>query len=161
MWEKLNFEFEVSQISLEQSYGVITLNPLKTDYLLLVYLSEGLTTSLWRIPSIIFNSLSYFNALWFQVAIEVPYIFAQTLLYGVIVYAMINFEWTAAKFFWYLFFMYFTLLYFTFYGMMAVGMTPNHEIAAIVSALFYAIWNLFAGFLIPRPVSSNPILHTF
>eukprot|EP00268_Persea_americana_P017565 TRINITY_DN1848_c0_g1_i2.p1 TRINITY_DN1848_c0_g1~~TRINITY_DN1848_c0_g1_i2.p1 ORF type:complete len:1048 (+),score=151.55 TRINITY_DN1848_c0_g1_i2:75-3146(+) len=86
-----------------------------------------------------------------QVAIEVPYILVQTLLYGVIVYAMIQFEWTAAKFFWYLFFMYFTLLYFTFYGMMAVGLTPNHEIASIVSALFYAVWNLFSGFLIPRP----------
>ncbi|URE25904.1 Plant PDR ABC transporter associated [Musa troglodytarum] len=57
----------------------------------------------------------------------------------------------AAKFFWYLFFMYFTLLYFTFYGMMAVGITPNHNIGSIVSAFFYAVWNLFAGFIIPRP----------
>ena len=65
---------------------------------------------------------------------------------------MIGFEWTAAKFFWYLFFGYFTLLYFTFYGMMAVGMTPNYNIAAIVSSAFYAIWNLFSGFIIPRPV---------
>ncbi|XP_068648511.1 ABC transporter G family member 39-like isoform X2 [Aristolochia californica] len=85
-----------------------------------------------------------------QVAVEVPYNFVQTLVYGVIVYAMIGFEWTAAKFFWYIFFMFFTLLYFTFYGMMAVGMTPNHEVAAIVSAAFYAIWNLFSGYLIPR-----------
>jgi hypothetical protein len=65
---------------------------------------------------------------------------------------MIGFEWTAAKFFWYLFFGYFTLLYFTFYGMMAVGMTPNYHIASIVSSVFYAIWNLFSGFIIPRPV---------
>lgn len=88
-----------------------------------------------------------------QVAIEIPYILVQALLYGVIVYAMIGFEWTAAKFFWYMFFMYFTLLYFTFYGMMAVGLTPNYNIASIVSAAFYAIWNLFSGFIIPRPVS--------
>ncbi|URD75975.1 Plant PDR ABC transporter associated [Musa troglodytarum] len=86
-----------------------------------------------------------------QVAIELPYILVQSLLYGVIVYAMIGFEWTAAKFFWYMFFMYFTLLYFTFYGMMAVGLTPNYNIASIVSAAFYAIWNLFSGFIIPRP----------
>ncbi|XP_077211687.1 pleiotropic drug resistance protein TUR2-like [Tasmannia lanceolata] len=86
-----------------------------------------------------------------QVAIEIPYILVQTLSYGVIVYAMIAFEWTAAKFFWYLFFMFFSLLYFTYYGMMAVGMTPNQDIAAIVSSAFYAIWNLFAGFIIPRP----------
>ncbi|KAG9452653.1 hypothetical protein H6P81_005557 [Aristolochia fimbriata] len=86
-----------------------------------------------------------------QVLVEIPYIIAQTLSYGVIVYAMIAFEWTAAKFFWYLFFMFFTLLYFTFYGMMAVGLTPNQDIAAIVSSAFYALWNLFSGFIIPRP----------
>ncbi|KAE8711247.1 Pleiotropic drug resistance protein 3 [Hibiscus syriacus] len=85
-----------------------------------------------------------------QVVIELPYILIQTVIYGVIVYAMIGFEWTAAKFFWYLFYMYFTLLYFTFYGMMAVAVTPNHNIAAIVSSAFMAIWNLFSGFIIPR-----------
>ncbi|KAG9459397.1 hypothetical protein H6P81_003905 [Aristolochia fimbriata] len=85
-----------------------------------------------------------------QVVIEVPYILFQTLVYGIIVYATIAFDWKAEKFFWYIFYMFFTLLYFTFYGMMAVGLTPNHEIAAIVSAAFYAIWNLFCGYLIPR-----------
>ena len=89
--------------------------------------------------------------------VEVPYILVQTIIYGVIVYSMIAFKWTAAKFFWYIFYMFFTLLYFTFYGMMAVGMTPNHDVAAIVSSAFYAIWNLFAGFLVPRPVSSSQI----
>lgn len=86
-----------------------------------------------------------------QVAIELPYVLIQSLIYGVLVYAMIGFEWTAAKFFWYMFFMYFTLLYFTYYGMMAVGLTPNHNIASIVSSAFYGIWNLFSGFIIPRP----------
>ncbi|KAK1306973.1 Pleiotropic drug resistance protein 3 [Acorus calamus] len=86
-----------------------------------------------------------------QVVIELPYVLAQTLIYGILVYAMINFEWTGAKFFWYIFYMYFTLLYFTFYGMMTVGLTPNQNIAAIVSFAFYCLWNLFSGFLIPRP----------
>ncbi|KAL7187496.1 hypothetical protein ACSBR1_037555 [Camellia fascicularis] len=85
-----------------------------------------------------------------QVVIQLPYIFVQTLIYGVIVYAMIGFEWTVAKFLWYLFFMYFTLLYFTFYGMMTVAVTPNHNIASIVSSAFYALWNLFSGFIIPK-----------
>ncbi|KAA3470541.1 pleiotropic drug resistance protein 1-like [Gossypium australe] len=85
-----------------------------------------------------------------QVVIELPYVLVQTAIYGVIVYAMIGFQWTAAKFFWYLFFMYFTFLYFTFYGMMAVAVSPNHNIAAIVSSAFFAIWNLFSGFIIPR-----------
>ncbi|KAL9432590.1 hypothetical protein AB3S75_027592 [Citrus x aurantiifolia] len=85
-----------------------------------------------------------------QVMIEIPYIFVLSALYGIIVYAMIGFEWIAAKFFWYLFFMFFSLLYFTFYGMMTVAMTPNHHIAAIVSILFYGLWNVFSGFVIPR-----------
>ncbi|XP_021275679.1 pleiotropic drug resistance protein 1-like isoform X2 [Herrania umbratica] len=85
-----------------------------------------------------------------QVVIELPYTLIQTLIYGVIVYAMIGFEWTASKFFWYLFFMYFTLLYYTFYGMMTVAVTANQHNAAIISTFFYRIWNLFSGFIIPR-----------
>ncbi|XP_059595508.1 pleiotropic drug resistance protein 1 [Vitis vinifera] len=85
-----------------------------------------------------------------QALVEIPYVFAQAVVYGVIVYAMIGFEWTAAKFFWYLFFMFFTLLYFTFYGMMAVAATPNQNIASIVAATFYTLWNLFSGFIVPR-----------
>lgn len=77
----------------------------------------------------------------------------QTLLYGILVYSLINLEWTLVKFMWYLFFMFFTFLYFTYYGMMAVSMTPNSDIAAILSSAFYAIWNLFTGFIIPHPVN--------
>lgn len=88
-----------------------------------------------------------------QIVIELPYLFVQSMIYGVIVYSMIGFEWKAEKFLWYIFFMYFTLLYFTLYGMMSVAVTPNHNIAAIVSSAFYAIWNLFSGFIIPRTVS--------
>ncbi|KDP36997.1 hypothetical protein JCGZ_06053 [Jatropha curcas] len=84
------------------------------------------------------------------VIIELPYIFCQAIVYGFITYAMIGFEWTAAKFLWYIFFMYFTLLYFTYYGMMAVAVSPNHHIASIISSAFYGMWNLFSGFVIPR-----------
>ncbi|KAK3411034.1 hypothetical protein EUGRSUZ_J03049 [Eucalyptus grandis] len=86
-----------------------------------------------------------------QVLIEVPYIVAQVITYTLIVYAMIGFEWTAEKFFWFLFFEFFTMLLFTFFGMMAAGLTPNHHIAGIVSFAFYLLWNLFTGFLVPRP----------
>ncbi|KAH6816231.1 pleiotropic drug resistance 12 [Perilla frutescens var. frutescens] len=85
-----------------------------------------------------------------QVIVELPHIFTQTLIYGIIVYSMIGFEWTVVKFFWYIFFTYFTLLYFTLYGMMTVAVTPNHNIAAIVSSAFYGIWNIFSGFIIPK-----------
>ncbi|XP_024637157.1 pleiotropic drug resistance protein 1 isoform X2 [Medicago truncatula] len=86
-----------------------------------------------------------------QVLIELPYILAQTLSYGVIVYAMIGFEWTVPKFFWYMFFMYFTFCYFTFYGMMTVAVTPNYHLAAVLASAFYGSWNLFSGFVVPRP----------
>ncbi|PHT53366.1 Pleiotropic drug resistance protein 3 [Capsicum baccatum] len=86
-----------------------------------------------------------------QVFIEIPYIFVQAVFYGVIVYAMVGFEWTITKFLWYLFVMFFTLLYFTFDGMMSIAVAPNRNIAHIVSLFFYAIWNLFSGFIVPRP----------
>ena len=93
----------------------------------------------------------------FQALVEIPYVFSQAVVYGAIVYAMIGFEWTTAKFFWYIFFTFFSLLYFTFFGMMAVAATPNQHIAAIIAAAFYALWNLFSGFIIPRTVSAlNP-----
>ncbi|CAL0309799.1 unnamed protein product [Lupinus luteus] len=86
-----------------------------------------------------------------QVLIEVPYVLFQAIVYGIIVYSMIGFEWNVAKVFWYLFIMYFTFLYFTYYGMMSVALTPNQHISTIVSSAFYAIWNLFSGFIVPRP----------
>ncbi|WCJ20352.1 ABC transporter G family member 39 [Euphorbia peplus] len=55
-----------------------------------------------------------------QVVIELPYIFVQAIVYGAIVYAMI------------------------------VAVTPNHHIAAVVAVAFYALWNVFSGFIIPR-----------
>lgn len=95
-----------------------------------------------------YSALPYAYA---QALIEVPHIFLQTLIYGVIVYSLVGFEWKLAKFLSYIFIMFFTFLYFTFYGMMAVAMTPNSDIAAISSSAFYAIWNVFSGYLIPRP----------
>lgn len=57
------------------------------------------------------------------------------------------------KFFLYMVFMFLTFAYFTFYGMMAVGLTPNQQMAAVVSSAFYSLWNLISGFLVPKPVS--------
>ncbi|KAH6803219.1 pleiotropic drug resistance 4 [Perilla frutescens var. frutescens] len=85
-----------------------------------------------------------------QVAIELPYVLAQTLIYCTIFYSMASFEWAISKFLWYIFFMYFTMLYFTFYGMMTTAVTPNHNVAAIIAAPFYMLWNLFSGFMIPH-----------
>ncbi|XP_026404553.1 ABC transporter G family member 32-like [Papaver somniferum] len=84
-----------------------------------------------------------------QVAIEFPYVFVQTLIYSATFYSMASFEWNLIKFLWYMFFMYFTILYFTFFGMMVTAVTPNHNVAAILAAPFFTLWNLFSGFMIP------------
>ncbi|KAL0380472.1 UNVERIFIED_CONTAM: ABC transporter G family member 42 [Sesamum angustifolium] len=86
-----------------------------------------------------------------QVIVEIPYVLIQTTFYTLIVYAMVSFEWTAAKFFWFYVVTFFSFLYFTYYGMMTVAITPNHQVAAIFAAAFYALFNLFSGFFIPRP----------
>lgn len=100
-----------------------------------------------------------------QVFVEIPYVLVQTIYYTLIVYAMVCFEWTAVKFFWFFFITFFSFLYFTYYGMMTVSITPNQQVAAIFAAAFYALFNLFSGFFIPKPVSyfcffsqKNPIL---
>ncbi|THG20017.1 hypothetical protein TEA_008551 [Camellia sinensis var. sinensis] len=84
-----------------------------------------------------------------QVAIEIPYTLAQTLVYGIIVYAMIGFELSSTKFFLYLFFFFFTFLYCTYFGMMVVAISPNQEISATLCSANFTLWNLFSGFLIP------------
>lgn len=91
-----------------------------------------------------------------QVLVEIPYVFVETTYYTLIVYAMVSFEWTAAKFFWFFYINFFSFLYFTYYGMMTVSITPNEQLAAILAASFYAVFNFFSGFFIPRPVSHRP-----
>ncbi|KAF9614055.1 hypothetical protein IFM89_014855 [Coptis chinensis] len=85
-----------------------------------------------------------------QVLVEIPYILVQSIIYGLIVYSTLGFQWTAVKFMWFFFFMFFTFLYYTYYGMMTVALTPSASFAAVVSSAFYGVWMLFAGFLIPR-----------
>nr|XP_009609403.1 ABC transporter G family member 32-like [Nicotiana tomentosiformis] len=34
--------------------------------------------------------------------------------------------------------------------MMTTAATPNHNVAAIIAAPFYMLWNLFSGFMIPH-----------
>ncbi|KAI4379328.1 hypothetical protein MLD38_005643 [Melastoma candidum] len=86
-----------------------------------------------------------------QVTCEFPYIFVETAVFSVIVYTMVSFQWTLAKFLWFFFISFFSFLYFTYYGMMTVSLTPNQQVAAIFAAAFYALFNLFSGFFIPRP----------
>ncbi|KAI3947486.1 hypothetical protein MKX01_028391 [Papaver californicum] len=86
-----------------------------------------------------------------QVAIEVIYVFVQTLVYSLILFSMIGFPWGVAKFLYFFYFMFMCFIYFTMYGMMCVALTPSPEIAAITMSFFLSLWNLFSGFLLPRP----------
>ncbi|TYK25233.1 ABC transporter G family member 34-like isoform X1 [Cucumis melo var. makuwa] len=87
-----------------------------------------------------------------QVAIETIYISVQALIYCLPLYSMIGFEWKVAKFLLFYYFFLMCFIYFTLYGMMAVALTPNHHIAFIFVFFFFAFWNLFTGFFIPRPL---------
>ncbi|KAK1434148.1 hypothetical protein QVD17_11066 [Tagetes erecta] len=95
-----------------------------------------------------YSSLPYALA---QVFVEIPYVLLQTIYYTGIIYSMVSFEWTAAKFFWSFFINFFSFLYFTYYGMLTVSVTPNEQVAAIFAASFYLLFNIFSGFYIPRP----------
>ncbi|KAL4324340.1 hypothetical protein GQ457_11G016110 [Hibiscus cannabinus] len=86
-----------------------------------------------------------------QVAIEVPYLFIQTLLFGMITYTMIGYYGSAYKVLWYFYAIFCTQLYFTFFGMLFVSLTPEVTIAGALSSVFYPLLNLFSGFLIPKP----------
>ncbi|KAM6595315.1 hypothetical protein CsatA_005839 [Cannabis sativa] len=87
-----------------------------------------------------------------QVAIETIYVLIQTFIYSMILYSMIGYDWTFVKFFYFYYFIFMCFTYFSMYGMMVVALTPGHQIAAIVMSFFLSFWNLFSGFMIPRPL---------
>ncbi|XP_041993830.1 pleiotropic drug resistance protein 2-like isoform X2 [Salvia splendens] len=87
-----------------------------------------------------------------QVAIETVYVAIQTLAYSLLLYSMIGYEWTGEKFFYFYYFIFMCFTYFSMYGMMVVALTPGYQIAAIVMSFFLSFWNLFSGFLVPRPL---------
>ncbi|KAG2682930.1 hypothetical protein I3760_10G006800 [Carya illinoinensis] len=87
-----------------------------------------------------------------QVSVEAIYVAVQTIAYTLLLYSMIGFEWKANKFLWFYYYIFMCFVYFTLYGMMIVALTPGHQIAAICMSFFLSFWNLFSGFLIPRPL---------
>ncbi|GJN04172.1 hypothetical protein PR202_ga21696 [Eleusine coracana subsp. coracana] len=85
-----------------------------------------------------------------QVSIELPYMFVQVLMFSAIVYPMIGFQLTAAKFFWFVMYMVMGFMYYTLLGMMTVALTPNIEITMGLSFLIFIFWNVFSGFILAR-----------
>ncbi|MCO5551372.1 hypothetical protein L7F22_004874, partial [Adiantum nelumboides] len=99
-----------------------------------------------------YSALAYAFA---QATIEIPYCLTQSTIYVLLTYSLINFFWTAAKFFYYFYFIFFTLITFTYFGCMTVAITPDVYISTIITAGFLSLWNLFSGFMIPRVARSN------
>jgi len=76
----------------------------------------------------------------------------QVFIFSSIVYPMVGFQLTITKFFWFVLYMILSFTDYTLYGMMAVALTPNIEIAAGLSFLIFMIWNVFSGFIVARKV---------
>ncbi|KAL3646852.1 ABC transporter G member 39 [Castilleja foliolosa] len=86
-----------------------------------------------------------------QVAVETIYVAVQTAMYTLLLFSMIGFEWTFVKFIWFYYYIFTSFVYFVLYGMMFVALTPNIQVATITLSFFVSFWNLFCGFLLPRP----------
>ncbi|TXG48920.1 hypothetical protein EZV62_024795 [Acer yangbiense] len=86
-----------------------------------------------------------------QVTVEIPYLLVQAVTYVIVTYPMIGYYGSTYKIFWNFYGMFTTLLYFNYLGMVLVSLTPNFMIASILSSVFYTLFNLFAGFVIPQP----------
>ncbi|EMS57423.1 Pleiotropic drug resistance protein 3 [Triticum urartu] len=86
-----------------------------------------------------------------QVAMEIPYVLVQVVMFMLIAYPMIGYAWTAAKFFWFMYTMSCTLLYFVYLGMMIVSLTPNIQLASVLTSVCHGLQNLISGFLVPSP----------
>ncbi|KAL0454588.1 UNVERIFIED_CONTAM: Pleiotropic drug resistance protein 3 [Sesamum latifolium] len=117
-----------------------------------IYMNSALhDTSVRRELSSTGRDLQVVGACSAQVIVEIPYVLAQSLVFTVITYPMIGYYWSAYKIFWYFYTMFCTLLYYTYLGMLLIAITPRFPVAAILQSAFYTTFNLFAGFLIPRP----------
>ncbi|OMO57673.1 reverse transcriptase [Corchorus capsularis] len=137
------------------------MNLLGATYAAVLFLGATNATSVQSVVSIertvfyreraagMYSELPYAFA---QVAIETIYVAFQTLMYSLLLYSMIGYEWQADKFFYFYYFIFMCFTYMSMYGMMVVALTPGHQIAAIVSSFLLSFWNLFSGFLVPRPL---------
>ncbi|RCV33002.1 hypothetical protein SETIT_7G048300v2 [Setaria italica] len=86
-----------------------------------------------------------------QLAMEIPYVAIQVVLFLFIAYPMIGYAWTATKLLWFFYTMFCTLLYFVYLGMTIVSLTPNNQVATIMSSMCFITQNLMAGFVVPGP----------
>lgn len=72
---------------------------------------------------------------------------------------MVGYHWSAFKVFWSFYSVFCSLLIFNYFGMLLVVVTPNVHVAFTLRSSFYSIVNLFAGYVMPKPVSPLTSLH--
>ncbi|XP_058094885.1 pleiotropic drug resistance protein 3-like isoform X1 [Magnolia sinica] len=89
-----------------------------------------------------------------QIAIEIPYVFMEAVVFGSITYWAVGFHLSAYKFLWYFGALFSSLLSYTYMGMLIISVSSSTKVSNIYSSTFFTMSNLFAGFMIPRPVSS-------
>ncbi|KAK8675957.1 hypothetical protein V6N13_034015 [Hibiscus sabdariffa] len=85
-----------------------------------------------------------------QVIVEMPYLITVATIYEVITYPMIGYQWSAYKIFWAFYSMLSTLVCFNYLGMLLVSLTPNIQVASILTSSSYTMLILFSGFVIPK-----------
>ncbi|XP_076902028.1 pleiotropic drug resistance protein 3-like [Bidens hawaiensis] len=117
-------------------------------YALVILLVDGFPESAMtvsRLPIFYKQRDMYFYPAW---AYAIP-------LRAALTYPMIGYYWSVYKVFCYFYTFLCTLMYFTYLGMLLVAVTPSFPVAAILQSAFYTTFNLFAGFLMPKPKIPN------
>ncbi|KAG2484025.1 hypothetical protein HYH03_017115 [Edaphochlamys debaryana] len=86
-----------------------------------------------------------------QILAELPFLICQVILYVGILYPTVHFMFDGPKFGWFLLYVMLDVLAFTYMGMGAMNLSKNMPIAIAGASLLLMLWDLFCGFLIPRP----------
>ncbi|KAG2494736.1 hypothetical protein HYH03_007248, partial [Edaphochlamys debaryana] len=86
-----------------------------------------------------------------QILAEFPFLIGQIILYVGILYPTVHFMFDGPKFGWFLLYTILDVLAFTYMGMGAINLSKNMPSAIAGASLLLMLWNLFCGFLIPRP----------
>ena len=63
-----------------------------------------------------------------------------------------DFVKVVTKFLWFYYYLLMSFIAFTLSGMATMALTPAPQISAVLIYFFICLWNLFSGFIIPRPV---------
>ncbi|KAG2439064.1 hypothetical protein HYH02_006591 [Chlamydomonas schloesseri] len=87
--------------------------------------------------------------------VETPYLISQVVLFVGVMYPMIDFFGSAAKFFYYFFMVFLTLMFYLGFASALVYITPSQQLAQVVGAAFNFLFNLFNGFVLPFSVIPN------